>query len=259
MELSFEVPTKSLKELGPLNDFEFCLAHLALTDEKYRNYFSKSKQFTVCDNSAFELGKPMEHPDIIDAARVVKAQEIVSPDSFRNGTKTIDATENFISYLHQTNKKKEFKVMGVIQGNNAPDWANCLKYMNDHPEVDTIGVCYVSCHIFDQDATNARLAAIRYLVNMGKVTKPIHLLGMGGNPIELKLHGNVPNLRSCDTSLPIVQGLSLDKFDPTAGLAGKKLARPHDFFNVNVAKEQLDCIIHNVNLMKEWATALSNV
>jgi hypothetical protein len=259
MELAFEVPTKHLATLGQHNDYNFTLAHL-VKDPTYLAHYQKSNKYTITDNSAFELNTPLSAEEVVSAAQLLDADEIVAPDAFGSAMKTIKATNDFIDYLKTSGNLGKYKVMGVVQGANVPDWVNCLVHMRDNKHIDVIGFSYVGCKSFNKDLANARIQAVHLATHSstGNLKKPIHLLGMGNNPIELKLQKNIPTVRSCDTSLPIVQGLSNNKLHATSGLIGPKLARPDNYFDVDINREQMDAIVHNISTMKEWVKVPAN-
>jgi hypothetical protein len=257
MELAFEVPTKHLPTLGQHNDYNFTLAHL-VKDPAYLAHYQKSNKYTICDNSAFELSAPLSAEEIVSAAELLDADEIVAPDAFGSGQKTIAATKAFIKHLAVTGNLGKYKVMGVVQGSNVPDWINCMVHMRDNKHIDVIGFSYVGCKVFHADLTNARIQAVHLSTHSatGNLKKPIHLLGMGNNPIELKLQKKIPNVRSCDTSIPIVQGLSKNRLSAVSGLVGPKLARPDNYFDADINNEQMEAIVHNITTMKQWVAEL---
>lgn len=252
MILSFEIPTNHLDELGKFNDFDFCLAHLTLSNSKYLDYYKNSKKYKIMDNSAFELGGPMSFTDVVKAAELVNANEIVAPDAFKNSAKTISSTQSFLDHL-TSNKITNYKIMGVVQGENFPAWTNCISFMENSPGIDIIGLSYVGCTSFDPDPTAARLKAVRWILDFMKISKPVHLLGIGANPLEIGLHGPNPMIRSCDTSIPIVQGLAGDLFNPKLGMVAAKLPRPSNYFDLNINSSQMNSITHNLTQMKNWA------
>lgn len=258
MDLTFELPHKQLKTLGKHNDINFTLAHL-VSNEEYLTYYREANKYTICDNSAFELQNPLPAPTVIKAASLLKAQEVVAPDSFGSGTGTIESTNEFIKYLEDSGNLGKFRVMGVVQGANVPDWINCLMHLRDNKHVDVIGFSYIGCKSFDSNLSNARIGAVRLATNegIGNLKKPIHLLGMGGNPIELVTHRDVETVRSCDTSIPVVQGLACDKFCPERGMLGAKLSRPENYFDVDPDANQMDAILHNIATMKQWVSKVN--
>lgn len=260
MDLSFELPHSQLNTLGKHNDINFTLAHL-VDNEEYLTHYRDSTKYTICDNSAFELQRPLSPPEVVRAASLLKAQEVIAPDSFGSGNATIKSTNEFIKYLDDSGNLGKFKVMAVVQGANVPDWVNCMMHLRDNKHIDVIGFSYVGCKTFNANLSDARIGAVRFATSeiIGNLKKPIHLLGMGGNPTELIAQKDVENVRSCDTSIPIVQGLACDKFCPQKGLLGKKLSRPENYFEVTPSIEQMDAIIHNISTMKQWVTSTANV
>lgn len=255
MQLAFELPTKYLNTLGQYNDYNFTLAHLA-TNSAYASYYRSTNKYTICDNSAFELSYPLPAPEIVRAAGILNAQEIIAPDFLNSGTGTIQTTEEFIKYMESSGNLGKYKIMGVVQGANVPDWTNCLMYMNNNKHIDVIGFSYIGCRSFNKDLTNARIAASHLATHnaAGNTTKPIHLLGIGNNPLELTIQKNIPNIRSCDTSLPVVQGYFNDKLNTVSGLAGNKLTRPDDYFDLTLNPKQLEDIVYNIETMKSWVS-----
>jgi hypothetical protein len=253
MELSYEIPIKYLNKLGAYTDIDFCLAHLALSNPVYLSYYRPSLKYKICDNSAFEMGAPMPFDSVLKAAHLLNADEIVCPDSFKNGQKTIDTTAEFIDYLKNIGELGKFKLMGVVQGSDMVDWHNCLNYMNNEPEINVIGFSYVGCSAFDSNLMDARIKAVHASMTLSKVVKPIHLLGIGANPLELRYYEPSSSIRSCDTSIPVVEGLAGNRFDPVAGLTTPKLSRPSNFFDVDIDAQQMDNIIHNISLIRKWA------
>jgi len=252
MILSFELPIKYLNHLGQYNDFHFCLAHLALSNSDYLSYYRNQTKYKVLDNSSFELKKSVSFADILKAAELLNAQEVCAPDVFKEAAQTIESTREFIDFMKNSGVYNKFKIMGVVQGENIPAWMQCLNFMNSNSDVHVIGVSYIGCEVFNinKDVLAGRLDAITAMMQHLKVRKPIHLLGIGGNPIEIKLYGPIPNLRSCDTSLPVVNGIDRIRFDLEKG--SYKVKRQNDFFNITLDKGQLDDIIYNIQVMKQW-------
>jgi len=133
------------------------------------------------------------------------------------------------------------------------DWHNCLNYLNNEPSIDVIGFSYVGCSAFDSDLMSARIKAVHASMTLSRVVKPIHLLGIGGNPLELRFYEPTSSIRSCDTSIPVVEGLAGNRFDPASGLTVPKLSRSSNFFDVNIDDVQMDNIIYNMSLIRKWA------
>ena len=253
MIISYEIPTPHLKDLGHYNNYSFCLAHLALQDRAYVDYYKNAPGYKVVDNSIFELAHPLPYADVIKAADILHADEVVSPDSFQNGPKTIKATEDFLKFFTAANLTGKYKVMGVVQGSNIPSWVKCFQWMDKNPLINVIGLSYVGCASFANDPMNSRIQAVKYAVDHIKPTKPIHLLGIGGNPLEVFLQKTFPQVRSCDTSIPVVDGYYNAKYDVKKGSSIlPKNKRPADYFNITMTNSQLTDAHFNMECIKSW-------
>jgi hypothetical protein len=258
MKTAFIVPTKFLRAFATKSDYHLTLAHKALADRKYSDFYktrSKSGDFVICDNSAFELGKPIEGNRLLRAAELVGAKEIVCPDSLFDGKGTIRAVNNFIkNYV----VPKGVGLMAVAQGANWRDFLNCYQTLNLMPEIQSIGLSFLGVEkaLPDVSTTLSRLVALDILVNQGLApTKPIHLLGMGDNPIELKLFRTTKlskYIRGNDSSSAFVHGQHGFKFDPVIGLNRKKIKKKIDLELTALSDGQKADIRHNINVIKSW-------
>jgi len=257
MLLSFEVPTNNLKQLGPLFDYNFCLAPLALSSSAYLSYYKTSSKYKIVDTGIFETGKTPPLEDILKAAALLNAQEVCAPDSLKNANGTISTTEAFLNFLKASGNLGKYKVMGILQGENKPMWIKCAKWMEQNPNIDVIGISYIGCSAFSSDPSQARIQAVHTITQLVGARKPLHLLGIGGNPIELKTQINNPLVRSCDTSVPVTQALVGDIYNPLTGSTAPKAARPADFFDLTLTSSQLAATISNINTLKSWTASVA--
>jgi hypothetical protein len=81
-------------------------------------------------------------------------------------------------------------------------------------------------------------------------SKPHHLLGVG-LPVEGWLYKEFDWIESVDTSNPIVHGIKGIKYD-YAGLSSKESIKLVDLLNVDISREQLYDINHNINYFKSY-------
>ena len=255
MIISYEIPTPNLKDLGKYNDYSFCLAHLALQDKAYVAYYKNAPGYKIVDNSIFELDHALPYADVMKAAGILRANEVVSPDSFQNSAKTIKATEDFLKYFSAAGLVGKYKVMGVVQGSNIPSWVKCFTWMDKNPLIDVIGISYVGCASFSTEPTDSRVKAVKYAIDHIKPTKPLHLLGIGGNPMEVALQKTFSQVRSCDTSIPVVDGYYNVRYDMEKGSnILPKNKRPSDYFNLTLNSSQLTDANFNMQCMRKWTT-----
>ena len=123
MKLALECPTELLEDIQPLADYDFMLTHLVLKDEKYAEYYSKSRKFKVLDNSTNELLKPCSLDEIARATYLVRPDLVVAPDflSDRVATESIlyDAVRMF----------GKDRVLPVVQGEDYKEVILCADFI----------------------------------------------------------------------------------------------------------------------------------
>jgi len=189
--------------ISRLGDCQFALAHLVLEDKKYANYFKNMSQlqYVILDNGAFELPEPLGLDEMVKAAELCGAHEIVAPDYPGNKDKTIEATFNFLDeYMGNLN------VMVVPHGRNNYEWSCCYKELMRYSNpicFDTIGYS-----VLEHKRLGTRpefVHYVRYKYPDIYFKKMHHLLGLDAL-MELYAYGGEV-IRSVDTSLAISQAM----------------------------------------------------
>ena len=175
------------------------LTHLVERHPEYvKEALKHPNTYKILDNSLIELGESLTMERLVSAAEIIKADEIILPDVFRDGPATIESTKKAIEWLKMRNLIGKYKLMVVCHGNNEEEWANCFNQLNQMEEVDVIGVPKVTA-TWLKDNNRKNLSHV--FLN---TTKQIHLLGSWYNLAELlRLGKNVwDRVRSADTCLP---------------------------------------------------------
>lgn len=152
-------------------DIHMFLTHLVEKDEHYREVAIKCKGFKILDNSLIEMGSAMDPSRVIEAAKVIGANEVVLPDVFCDGLGTMTAIQESLPIF--VNEIPWCQRMAVVQGRNVEEWLDCLKYIVAQPEIDTIGIPKVTAKMNSQGR--------RYFVERVLETntnKHVHLLGL---------------------------------------------------------------------------------
>lgn len=189
MLLSFEIPTKHVKEYAPLEDFEFGLAHLFLkTDFPGGETYIQDYQHCLLDNSMYELGAPMSTDALLQAAALAHPIAIIAPDWMDEREKTLEA----MYALYKAKPKGENWTIGaVVQGKDFEDRKRCYVEMRAQRWVNPI------CFPF----RSPREETIPWLFKSGSLAESqwYHLLGLRNTK---ELTWDPPGLWSCDTSKP---------------------------------------------------------
>lgn len=270
LKLAFITPTNYLETVAARGDIHLVLAHLVLKDEKYREFYKNSKTYKILDNGAFELGQPMHIEDILKAAEMIGADEVVAPDVFNDGRRTLEAVHNFtmqVKTLLPAFKKIEhkFKIMAVPHGKNFLDWLKCFEELYLDDRIDVIGIGYKSCKVFtmlfstrDYDLSTTRTIIVNRLTQLFP-KKTIHLLGGGTNANEVEMYKYYPQVRSMDTCFPFLCGQHGVLFDKVNGAERPEKYRELDFNTKDLTSSQLKDVIYNCDMMLDWTRTLAAV
>lgn len=178
-------------------DMHMFLTHLV---EKYPAYAKVAQEcsgFKILDNSLIELGDAVDMQRVHDAALTIGADEIVLPDAFLQGPKTIERVKEALGWLREKypRGKWPFKLMAVAQGANEQEWLDCYRELLEMPEIDTVGIPKVLAKVHPQ----GRPYFVNTYCDLG--VKAHHLLGLWYSFRELREYKHPKAIRSCDTAL----------------------------------------------------------
>ncbi len=232
-----------------------CLAWLAQENSQYKNFFSElsDDKFIILDNGANE-SKMITGSELINAALTVGAAEVIAPDVLRDGPKTIEETSKFLDQQGESIERYKLGVMGVVHGRNIAEIYECAHFYAQHPLITTIGIGFRNCDLVEFPTINitqrnsiSRLLMTRVIDNICK--KPIHLLG-NYNPLETRFYKDIPNVRSTDSSSPVLCGHHDIIYDKKLGL-NEKPSEYLDFFGTLNA-HQVKLAKANIDIIQEW-------
>lgn len=231
MKVCIISPINYLTDFSILGDAEMSLAHLVLTNDQYRDYYAsqvKKNKFVILDNGAFEkeqIGKGLEPEDVLEAQKMIGAQEVICTDVLCNGEKTIEKTLEFIDVVDKKGMLGKIKLQAVVQGNTKEEWFFCYKKFLKIKKINCIGLSKISvpkCFLGTREESGcvarARLLCIQEIIQKELMPhfheKTIHCLGsdnwMG---FELSSHKRYEWIRSMDSSAPVWYGHHGHEFD----------------------------------------------
>lgn len=256
MKFAFICPSAYLDKVASLGDMHLVLAQHVLDNPDYWRYYKAEDKYKILDNGAFELGHPMPIEEVLKAAKMIGAHEVVAPDVFNNGTATLTAVRDFLHDIHGHIDAPPFRVMAVPHGTDFSDWFQCFRAFHDDPQIDVIGISYQSCRALkplwplETSLSALRVRLIRALTAVFP-NKTYHLLGGGTNPIEIVNYKDFPQVRSMDTKLPFVAGMMDQTFDSQTGWVrpGEPVL---DFTFEDLTPDRLKKVFANIGVMKKW-------
>jgi hypothetical protein len=246
--------------------------HLLIAPEVLKNkqyeevYKEKSLKgdFIIMDNGAFEYGNAFPLDDVIKAAELVQAKELVLPDYYLEGATTVqrvkEALDEYSKKMYTYPILQNLSLMAVPQGKTIDEYILCFSELLQMHEVDTIGFSYGAINeaFRSWDAPNCLLRpmAISYLnkhFNFSKCEKQFHCLGISGHPVEIKFLKLFEFIRSVDSSKAFVCALNDIDIEETHDIYLKVPKRPDDYFSIkNVSENVEKLVLKNIETMEEY-------
>lgn len=194
MKCAFELPTKHIKELREVQDFNFLLAHKVLESAEYRQAYGTGG---LLDNSQYELGEPMDLRRLRMAEQLMQPEMVIAPDWLGDRDKTVYAYREASALLHSD-------VAGVVQGTDILDMMKCYSELLKES-------CPFICLPFRLARTDLMSIIVRE--NLLKTDVWYHFLGLKSmDELREIMDLNLPYV-SIDTSKPIkaaIHGLDLE-------------------------------------------------
>lgn len=268
MLVSHESPISILEESKQYNDYDYALVHLFETQPEYLKFFKRSLaagREVLLDNSIFELGKAFEPTKYIKYASELNPTFLIVPDVLEESAATISAWKKF-NLDYNLKDYTEAYTIGVVQGQSYQELVECYKFMADNADYIAISFDYSWYNKIAYSKRPGRLGhldrwcagrphLIQRLVDDGvwDNTKPHHLLGASlarefgtYTPVAKEL-----NIRSLDTSNPVVAGLLGFRYMAGQGLTHKPSVMLADNITALVDEDMMEDILFNTSEFKK--------
>ena len=193
---------------GAMFGMHLCLAHKVLESVEYQQAYlaaSQRGEYVILDNSAAEKGAALPTVDLLRAAELVQAREIVAPDVLEDSQATVHLTEVFVDSILERIRQTHLHIMVVPQGRTGYEWQICAQTLYGLLHSRYIGtrvVIGVPKHL-DRKVTGGRAAVLSSLVGAWRAPHRFHLLGSGEYLCkDILMAKEMRFIRSLDTSLP---------------------------------------------------------
>jgi hypothetical protein len=219
VEVAIISPRSMVREFSTRSKWQLALAQHVLADKEYARFFwerSEAGDYVICDNGTAE-GERVTNEQLLEAAQIIAADEVILPDVWRDARATIKAVEEAL-----LTSLRQFNVMAVPQGMSAFEWLYCLFELLNIPEIDVIGLPKNLDKVFpdllgsDESETVSwfgRAGVTNWVCEMLEALPgpevQLHLLGIWSDYRELLLYSDTAKkyVRSIDTSSPVHCGL----------------------------------------------------
>lgn len=262
MLVSHECPISLLPESREFNDFDYALVHLFETHPEYYSFFQTSLLMgreVLLDNSIFELGVAFDGDLFHEWICKLTPTCYIIPDVLENAEGTIEQCEEWLSFGNSNTHPYVSRKIGVVQGKTFKDLVKCYRYMCR--EVDQLAISfdysyYQTTGIGDNRLELNMTGRQRFITDLIRegiwdYRKPVHLLGCSlAREFSFYVDHNISNIRSCDTSNPIVAGIEGKRYDNEFGLNTKSVTKLADKIDIVLTTEQKEDVFYNVNQFK---------
>jgi len=263
MLVSHESPISMLEDSKQYNDYDYALVHLFETHPEYYKFFKASlaqDREVLLDNSIFELGHAFDSVKFVKYIEELNPTFHIIPDVLENSNETIFA---YMKFTREYTDVGNFKI-GVVQGKTWQEIVDCYKFMADNADYIAISFDYSYYNTTTYSKRLGRLGQldrwckgrqnlIQRLIDEGiwEEHKPHHLLGCSlANEFRYYKQNNIPGIRSCDTSNPVVAALHGHRYINNYGLNFKPSTLLADLIDHEVTEDEKQDIFYNTNQFK---------
>lgn len=260
--VSHESPINLLCHSLDYNDYQYCLVHLMETNEQYREWFlnvnARTGAEVLLDNSIFELREAFDSTKYAEWVKKINPNYYIIPDVLEDTHGTIKKWNEFNS-IYANDKITGPEKIGVVQGKTWNDLVVCYKFMSTNADYIAISFDYSYYTITGVGDTNLQLWCsgrqrfIQQLIDEGiwNWDKPHHLLGCSlAKEFKYYVNNNIYNIRSCDTSNPIVAALQGLQYNGDFGLKIKPSTLLADLINAKVDDDTIELAYYNTSQFK---------
>ncbi len=270
IEVSHESPISMLGS-DSYNDYGYALVHLFETHPTYFNHYRRLRKQTdtpvLLDNSIFELGTSFEPKEYVKWIEALEPNYYIVPDVLENCEETIDEWGKWMTYYTDNTNYLGGGALkiGVVQGANWNDLVKCYRFMSEQADYIAISFDYSYYEHTGEVATTAagnklqlwcsgRQRFIHQLIDEGvwRWDKPHHLLGCSlAREFSYYVDNNIYNIKSVDTSNPIVAGIKGLRYNDTFGLDCKPSTLLADLIDHEPTDDQIEDIMYNTTMFKK--------
>ena len=260
IKVSHESPIALLEKSLEYNDYQYCLVHLMEEQPEYAEWFlEKYKAMRpdgeiLLDNSIFELGHSFDPEKYIDWISKIQPNYYIVPDVLEDAEGTMESWEKFTG--NRENITSSMRI-GAVQGKTWEEIKECYKFMSDKADYIAISFDFSYYQFTGNGKTKlekfayGRQHLIERLVSEGiwNFNKPHHLLG-ASLAKEFSHYPGKYNIRSIDTSNPVVAGIFGHRYNSDHGLSFKPSTLLADLIEAQPNEDQVEDIMYNTKMFK---------
>jgi len=266
IEVSHESPVSMLECSLTYNDYAYALVHLFETHPDYFKFYKKltdeGNVAVLLDNSIFELGKSFDPKKYVKWIDKLKPNWYIVPDVLESASDTIQKWKDWDMGVRDSTDALR---IGVVQGKTWDELVNCYQFMVDHADIIAISFDYSYYNTtgrIDQGCAEDKLQLwssgrqrfINQLIDEGywNWRKSHHLLGCSlATEFRYYVDNDISNIRSVDTSNPIVSAIKGYRYNDDQGLICKPTTKLADLIDAELDADQIEDVMYNTSMFKK--------
>lgn len=248
------IPPRGLETYVLQSSFHLALAIPdTVSNSRYTSTYRRAAardDHIIVDNGAADGGL-VDNRELLLAAAVLGANEIVAPDVLFDKAQTVVKVADFLSW-YKTEQEQHYNVMAVAQGVNKLELQKCIDRYSTYSTITAVGL---PRHLLTTlKLASARIDLANWVEEMFPGRFKIHLLGTNTSWIREVEFANkyAPHIRSVDSALPFNYALSDIDLKSTKAA----ITRHKDYFKVDwLGRAKLDLVQQNINTFLRWSGA----
>ena len=268
IKVSHESPIALLPESELYNDYQYCLVHLMEEEPEYKEWFlGKYRAIRpdgeiLLDNSIFELKEAFDSEKYAVWCERIKPNYYIVPDVLEDSQETMTKMEEWDKQYG--NDLPGLKI-GAVQGKTWTDIVECYRFMTAYADYIAVSFdlsMYQVTGISGKLDLNEKLKRqmtgrqhlVKRLIDEGwwDWDKPHHLLGASlAREFKWYVNNNIYNIRSLDTSNPVVAGLLGYQYNGDFGLSHKPSQLLADLIQAQPDDDAKERIRYNTEMFKK--------
>ena len=263
IKIAHEAPNQFFKHVQNSTDYDYCLVHLYIENEKYREHFKNAKlqsREIILDTSIFELGESFDEGEYIKVINELQPTWYIIPDILGDAVATVKKATQWVKMVCPNISFS--KPMAVLHGTQYLQLRACYEHYDNDLNIENIAIPFHLPYYQsliknpNKDVSNmlGRVSLLGSLLQDGviNVNKKHHLLG-----VSLPQEGiyykdsQFGFITSVDSSSPILHGLKNITYE-CWGLQKKEPTKMFTLIDAEYTNECYECVDFNIKTFKSF-------